>query len=230
MRPKRSTARDELRAAVDALPRGTRVAMLEGLDSNQIIVGAYSTPDGVCPMLAAHRGGCRTSTLTFAKAWDRFAYADGRRDRRCGPRPANERELVILRSYLETSLLIEDACETELSAAHRDHLELVARRERAAAAAAGRDHDQRAADGLPGAARTSGDGDRSRHVGERPGWAWSDMFRTVSDYQRVLALVQAELGTAQEGVVREPVDVRAFELPVDPQRASVQPHAPALSG
>ncbi len=229
MRTKRSTARDELRAAVDALPRGTRVAMLEGLDSNQIIVGAYSTPDGVCPMLAAHRGGCRTSTLAFAKAWDRFAYAGGRRERQCGPRAASERELLILRSYLETSLLIEDACETELSAAHRDHLELVARRERAAAAAAERDPDHRDAR-LQGVARTSGDDDRSRHVGERPGWAWSDMFRTVSDYQRVLALVQAELGTAQEGVVREPVDVRAFEQLIDPQRVSGRPHAPAFSG
>ena len=48
--------------------------MLEGIRANEIIVGAYSDRDGgVCPMLAAHRCGGRTSFISFARAWDAFA-------------------------------------------------------------------------------------------------------------------------------------------------------------
>ena len=47
--------------------------MLEGIDANTIIVGAYTDRrGGVCPMLAAHRHGGRTDLLAFAHAWDRF--------------------------------------------------------------------------------------------------------------------------------------------------------------
>jgi hypothetical protein len=73
--------------------------MLDGLEDNQIIVGAYTDPrGGVCPMLAAHRHGGRTSFATFAKAWDRYTRAGPR------ARPASERELRALRSMLEASL------------------------------------------------------------------------------------------------------------------------------
>ncbi len=41
--------------------------MLEGIAANEIIVGAYSTDDGICPMLAAHRAGGRTSVIAFAR-------------------------------------------------------------------------------------------------------------------------------------------------------------------
>src|SRR5918996_1651111 len=52
----------ELRLAVDCLPLQTRKAMLQGIDANRIIVGAYTDRQGgVCPMLAAHRNGGRTS-------------------------------------------------------------------------------------------------------------------------------------------------------------------------
>ena len=44
--------------------------MLEGIAANDIIVGAYTTGDGICPMLAAHRHGGRTSQIAFAQAWD----------------------------------------------------------------------------------------------------------------------------------------------------------------
>src|SRR2546423_15165009 len=75
MRSRRS-AREELRLAVDCLPRRTRVAMLEGVRANDIIVGAYTDrKGGVCPMLAAHRCGGRTDFLAFAHAWDRFTAA-----------------------------------------------------------------------------------------------------------------------------------------------------------
>ena len=94
---------DDLRLAIDCLPVRTRRAMLDGIRSSEIIVGAYSDrAGGVCPMLAAHRCGGRTSFVSFAHAWDRFAEA--RRARRATPR-----ELRILEGQLEASLLAEDA-------------------------------------------------------------------------------------------------------------------------
>jgi hypothetical protein len=76
--------------------------MLEGIDANDIIVGAYTDrKGGVCPMLAAHRCGGRTDFLGFARAWDRFTHA--RRARR-----ATERELNVLKVYLEASLLEDE--------------------------------------------------------------------------------------------------------------------------
>jgi hypothetical protein len=77
--------------------------MLRGIDANPIIVGGYTDGDGgVCPMLAAHRNGGRTSFASFAVAWDDFTGA-GRR-----PRRASRRELGALRTYLELSLLEDD--------------------------------------------------------------------------------------------------------------------------
>ena len=47
--------------------------MLDGIEANQIIVGAYTDRrGGVCPMLAAHRNGGRTDLASFARAWDRY--------------------------------------------------------------------------------------------------------------------------------------------------------------
>src|SRR3954449_1258236 len=98
MRPTRKLAQ-ELRQAIDCLPERTREAMLEGIDANEIIVGAYTDRrGGVCPMLAAHRHGGRTSLASFAKAWDHYTGARRR------PRPATERELRTLRAMLEASL------------------------------------------------------------------------------------------------------------------------------
>ena len=83
----RSPARN-LRIAVDCLPVETRRAMLDGIEANRIIVGAYTDRQGgVCPMLAAHRRGGRTSLVSFARAWDRYTGARGK------PRPASEREV-----------------------------------------------------------------------------------------------------------------------------------------
>jgi hypothetical protein len=114
MRSRRS-AREELRLAVDCLPRRTRVAMLEGVRGNDIIVGAYvDRKGGVCPMLAAHRCGGRTDFLAFAHAWDRFTHA--KRARR-----ATEREIAVLVSYLEASLIDDSLEGTDLRAAIRDH-------------------------------------------------------------------------------------------------------------
>jgi len=110
---------DDLRLAIDCLPVATRRAMLEGIRANDIIVGAYADrAGGVCPMLAAHRCGGRTSFVSFAHAWDRFAGA--RRARRATPR-----ELAILLGQLEASLAAGDAL--DLGAAIADHEALRAR-------------------------------------------------------------------------------------------------------
>ena len=121
MRRRRRATISELREAVECLPRTTRVAMLEGIRQNEIIVGAYADNDGICPMLAAHRAGGRTSLISFAKAWDRFAF---RGERRCAARRATERELLVLRSHLEASLIDEDR-PTEMARAIVQHRELM---------------------------------------------------------------------------------------------------------
>jgi hypothetical protein len=93
----------ELRIAIDCLPLQTRKAMLEGIEANRIIVGAYTDRQGgVCPMLAAHRNGGRTSLASFARAWDRYTRARGR------PRPATDRELSTLRAMLEASVMLDE--------------------------------------------------------------------------------------------------------------------------
>jgi hypothetical protein len=77
--------------------------MLDGIASSRIIVGAYTDrKGGVCPMLAAHRNGGRTSLASFAHAWDRYTGAARR------PRPATERELNTLRAMLEASIGLEE--------------------------------------------------------------------------------------------------------------------------
>ena len=100
--PMRRSPRDparRLRLAVDRLPPRTKEAMLRGISTNRIIVGAYVDPrsGGICPMLAAHRNGGRTDLAVFARAWDE--YTDPRR-----PRRATRREVAKLRSLLERSL------------------------------------------------------------------------------------------------------------------------------
>jgi hypothetical protein len=121
---------DDLRLAIDCLPLRTRQAMLAGIRETEIIVGAYSDRDGgVCPMLAAHRHGGRTSFVSFAHAWDRFAGA--KRARR-----ATRREVRILDSQLEASILAEDA--TDLGAAILDHQAAARERRAREARATGR--------------------------------------------------------------------------------------------
>jgi hypothetical protein len=99
---RRRPARD-LRTAIDCLPLQTRKAMLQGVESNRIIVGAYVDRNGgVCPMLAAHRNGGRTNVASFAHAWDRYTGVRRR------PRPATDRELNTLRTMLEASIALDE--------------------------------------------------------------------------------------------------------------------------
>jgi hypothetical protein len=155
--------------------------MLDGIDRNEIIVGAYSSDGGICPMLAAHREGGRTSFISFARAWDRFAYRDTRSK---SARRATERELLILRTHLETSLLEEDGPTPDLRGAVTAHLELVGNREVAEAAAAPEPREH--------ATVRPGDPDRSRELRRRHGWAWLRVFRRYDDYERALERVLSE--------------------------------------
>jgi hypothetical protein len=152
--------------------------MLEGITRNDIIVGAYTHEDGICPMLAAHRAGGRTNFISFAKAWDRFAFrstAPGK------ARRATERELLILRTHLEASLLEDEAPAPELRQAIAEHRELVAR----------------SAARAPARVRP-GDRDRSRELRSRPGWSWMRVVRRYDDYQRVLARLESEQAAVDE--------------------------------
>ncbi|HEX4108888.1 MAG TPA: hypothetical protein VHX88_12175 [Solirubrobacteraceae bacterium] len=164
---------EALRRSIDCLPTNTRLAMLDGVRSNAIIVGAYTDRRGICPMLAAHRCGGRTSFLSFAKSWDRFTDARGR------ARRATRRELNILIAHLEASLLAEE--HADLQQAIADHKALQAQRRRPAQRVR-RDS---------GRVRP-GDPDRSHELRERGGWAWTRVFRRLDDYERALSRVQAE--------------------------------------
>ncbi len=87
--------------------------MLEGIRSSPIVVGAYTDGrGGICPMLAAHRHGGRTSFVSFAHAWDAFA-------RTKTIRRATEREVRTLENLLVASLAAE--AETDLGAAIADY-------------------------------------------------------------------------------------------------------------
>src|SRR5919198_1865274 len=119
--PRRRPARD-LRVAIDCLPMQTRRAMLAGVEANRIIVGAYTDRQGgVCPMLAAHRNGGRTSLASFARAWDRYTKANGR------ARQATERELRTLTAMLEASIALDE--QGELSDVISEHRATVERHE-----------------------------------------------------------------------------------------------------
>jgi hypothetical protein len=77
--------------------------MLRGVEANRIIVGAYTDrKGGVCPMLAAHRNGGRTSLASFAHAWDGYTGARRR------SRPASDRELHTLTAMLEASIALDE--------------------------------------------------------------------------------------------------------------------------
>jgi hypothetical protein len=190
MRTRRNASIQELRHAIDALPLKTRVAMLEGIRHSEIILGAYTSDDGgVCPMLAAHRGGGRTNAEGFAKTWDRFGGVSGRRARR-----ATERELLILTTHLEMSLLADSQPAPDLAVALAEHRRLVASNQRAARH---RDLDRAARRERVRATRAieairPGEPDRSKELGAAPGWAWMRAFRRYDDYERALALLEAK--------------------------------------
>lgn len=163
-RPRRPA--QELRVAIEWLPIDTKRAMLDAVENQRIIVGAYTDRQGgVCPMLAAHRNGGRTSYASFAKAWDRYTKAGQR------SRPATEREIGTLKTMLEASLASDAPDGTTLGQAIAQHHEL----------------QQRA----PRPLRDTGERDRTKELRTRHGWAWTRLFRRVEDYEAAVAQIEA---------------------------------------
>ena len=110
-----------LQTAIDCLPERTQRAMLDGVRANTIVVGAYTDGHGgICPMLAAHRNGGRTSFLSFARAWDAFARTEA-------VRPATARELAVLEDLLVASLAEDLEGASDLAGAIAEHKASVAR-------------------------------------------------------------------------------------------------------
>jgi hypothetical protein len=131
----RELAVADLRRSIDMLPERTRQAMLVGLANNTVITGAFSSGSGgVCPMLAAHRAGGRTTCVSFPEAWDKLTGVYGRNI--C--RPATEYEVGILRTEIEASLVRQPS---DLAAAIVDHERMVESRRRRDRLFAGRPVD-----------------------------------------------------------------------------------------
>jgi hypothetical protein len=178
MRTRHQTTLRQLRTAIDCLPHDTKVAMLEGITSNEIVAGAYTHGDGICPMLAAHRAGGRTNFISFAKAWDRFAFR-GVHEKKRRARKATERELLVLKAHLAASLLEDEGPSPQLAEAIASHKQLIARA------------PERTAEKARRSARP-GDPDRSRELRWRPGWAWLRVMRRYDEYERALARLELE--------------------------------------
>lgn len=190
----------ELRVAIDCLPMETRSAMIDGVDEENIIVGAYTDRDGgACPMLAAHRRGGRTSFASFARAWDRYTRAGA------SSRAASERELRTLRTMLEASMALEIRGRGALSDAIAEHEALqartlredvAARAERAAIEREAAEHEAAERAVAAESARRSrpkrdtGERDRTKELSGKPGWSWLRPFRRLDEYE--IAVAQLE--------------------------------------
>lgn len=182
-RSKERSPSGRLRTAVDSLPYDTRVAMLQGIETNTIIAGAYTDPrlGGICPMLAAHRNGGRTAAAWFANSWDHFTAA---KRARC----ATPKEIERLRTYLEMSLW-RDAQEGKSVAE-------IAAEERARRAKAPRRN-----------VRPTGETSRATELRTRPGWGWLRPVRKWDGYLETVAAAREQLHEqrAAETPARDPV-------------------------
>jgi hypothetical protein len=191
-RRKQRDPAQRLNLAVQALPPRTRVAMLQGIRDNDIIVGAYTDREsgGICPMLAAHRNGGRTNLASFARAWDRFTGATR-------PRLASDRELRALTSYLEHSLLRDEQGGDSLTAVAGRIREERARRERKHGIRRRRDDK----------AHRPGDAHRGRELRRRRFWSWIRPTRRYDVFAERIAAAEEQLAEqqAREILARERV-------------------------
>ena len=176
LRRKARNPAQRLRLAVEAMPKRTRIAMLRGIEDNDIVVGAYTDREtgGICPMLAAHRNGGRTSLASFARAWDRFT--DARR-----PRLATDRELRALTSYIEHSLLRDEQGGESLTAVAQQIRTERARRPTP---------DRRQ---IRIRRRPTGDQHRARELRGRRFWSWLRPTRRYDVYADRLAAAEEQL-------------------------------------
>jgi hypothetical protein len=198
--PRNPTQR--LRLAVDALPRATKEAMLEGIRTNRIIVGAYVDPNsgGICPMLAAHRNGGRTSLASFARAWDHYTCAKR-------TRLARRREVRTLTSLLETSLAADllgplaGGSLTEAADLIRGERELIAQRSPEP------DHVRPQAAPIEAPEveprvrrrRSSGERHRAAELRTRLRWAWMRPTRRYDEFKDLVAAAEEQLTEAHAG-------------------------------
>src|SRR5436305_10972298 len=113
--------------------------------------------------------------ISCAHSWDRIALVRGRATK---PRRATARELRVLITHLEASLLDEGLPRTELGAAIESHKRLRARRE-----------DERP---------RPGDLDRAAELRTRPGWAWTRLIRSYNEYERALEWIEREQEACQD--------------------------------
>jgi hypothetical protein len=184
-----------LRWAVDALPEHTKEAMLRGIRHNRIIVGAYVDPrsGGICPMLAAHRNGGRTSLAAFARAWD--AYTGARR-----PRLARRREVATLVSFLEESIAegsfgpAGSGSIAQAAAEIRSEREAFAERERQRCDAS--DLTPPEPEGVEPKVRRrvpAGERHRGAEIRDRLRWAWMRPTRRFDEFKDLVAAAEAEL-------------------------------------
>ena len=155
--------------------------MLRGIDANPIVVGAYvdRASGGICPMLAAHRNGGRTSLASFARAWDRYTGAKR-------PRLATHRELRTLRALLVTSLAGDlDPTEGSLAEAAA---RIRAERAELAARARNMPEDERP--------RPLDTGERHRAIDLRIRlrWAWMRPARRYDHFKDLVAAAEEQLG------------------------------------
>jgi hypothetical protein len=200
---------ERLRFAVEALPKRTREAMLRGIDSNPIIVGAYVDRDGgVCPMLAAHRNGGRTSLASFARAWDRYTGAKR-------PRRATRRELRTLRSLLEASHsgdgLTESGSIAEAAAQIRAERAAIAEREALACDSPESATPLRPDDWTISMHRRLDTGERHRahELRDRLRWSWMRPARRYEDYRDLLAAAEEQLAEQRSAALSRPAARRA---------------------
>ena len=180
--------------------------MLRGIDSNPIIVGAYVDRDGgICPMLAAHRNGGRTSLASFARAWDRYTGAKR-------PRLATRRELRTLRSLLEASLSADDLTEpgsiAEAAAQIRSERAALAERE---ALAADRQRPPDLDDAPIRVRRRLDTGERHRahELRDRLRWSWMRPARRYEEYRDLLAAAEEQLAEQRAAALSRPAARRA---------------------
>jgi hypothetical protein len=167
--------------------------MLKGISSNRIIVGAYVDRDsgGICPMLAAHRNGGRTSLASFARAWDRYTGAKR-------PRLATRRELGTLRTLLESSLTGDDHTEpgsiAEAAARIRtERAELVKRRTLAERPDPATPSEPAGAEIRIRHRRDTGERHRTHELRDRLHWSWMRPARRYEEFRDLLAAAEEQL-------------------------------------
>ena len=178
--------------------------MLKGIDSNPIIVGAYVDRDGgVCPMLAAHRNGGRTSLASFARAWD--GYTGAKR-----PRLATRRELRTLRSLLEARLsgdaLTDLGSIAEAAAQIRSERAAIAEREALAGDSAAPATPLPPDESLIRVRRRPETGERHRahELRDRLSWSWMRPARRYEEYRDLLAAAEEQLAEQRSAALSRP--------------------------